>query len=80
MSSVNEITAIPTLLDSLALGNARVTLVDTGCQKDIAQRIVDREADDLLVLKANHGNDYAAVRSHFERHCFGRGIEVMINV
>ena len=37
---------------------------------------MDREADSLLVLKANHGNDYAAVRSHFERHCFGRGATV----
>lgn len=75
-SKSNEITAIPALLDSLALGNTLVTLDAMGCQKDIAQRIVDREADYLLVLKANHGNDYAAVRSHFERHCFGRGTTV----
>jgi hypothetical protein len=26
----------------------------------------------LLVLKANHGNAYAAVQRHFEQHCFGR--------
>ena len=72
----NEITAIPALLDSLVLGNTLVTLDAMGCQKDIAQRIVDREADYPLVLKANHGNDYAAVRDHFERHCFGRGATV----
>lgn len=69
----NEITAIPELLDSLVLANTWVTLDAMGCQKDIAQRIVDREADSLLVLKANHGHDHAAVRSHFEQHCFGRG-------
>src|SRR5512143_3876491 len=45
-----------------------------GCQKAIAERILERQADYLLVLKANHGNDYAAVRSYFEQHCFGRGV------
>ena len=30
-------------------------------------------ADDLLVLKANHGRAFEAVRAHFERTCFGRG-------
>ena len=69
----NEITAIPELLKVLALENTLVTLDAMGCQKDIAQRILDRQADYLLVLKANHGNDYAAVRSYFEQHCFGRG-------
>ncbi len=58
------------------LGNTLVTLDAMGCQKDIAQRIVDRRADSLLVLKTNHGNDYAAVRNHFKRHCFGRGTTV----
>jgi len=67
----NEIAAIPELLDSLVLANTLVTLDAMGCQKDIAQRIVDREADYLLVLKANHGNDHAAVRRHFEAHYFG---------
>ena len=69
----NEMTAIPELLKVLALENTLVTLDAMGCQKDIAQRILDRQADYLLVLKANHGNDYMAVRSYFEQHCFGRG-------
>ena len=69
----NEITAIPELLGSLALENTLVTIDAMGCQKDIAQRIVDGKADYLLVLKANHGNDYAAVQTHFEQLCFGRG-------
>ncbi|QBQ56410.1 ISAs1 family transposase [Nitrosococcus wardiae] len=69
----NEITAIPELLESLALENTLVTMDAMGCQKDIAQRIVDRQADYLRVLKANHGHDYAAVQKHFEQHCFGRG-------
>ena len=72
-SKSSKITAIPELLDSLVLGNTRVTLDTMGCQEDIVQRIVDRDADSLLVRKATHGNDYADMRSHFERHCFGQG-------
>jgi len=43
------------------------------CQKAITEHILERQADYLLVLKANHGNAYAAVQSHVEQHCFGRG-------
>lgn len=48
-------------------------LYHLGRYQDVAQRILDRQADYPLVLKANHGQDYTAVRSHFEHHCFGRG-------
>jgi predicted transposase YbfD/YdcC len=72
-SKSNEITAIPELLDALALEGTLVTLDAMGCQKAIAQRILDRRADYLLVLKANHGNAYAAVQSNFEGLCFQRG-------
>src|ERR687884_688831 len=51
----NEITAIPELLDTLHLDGCIVTLDAMGCQKDIAAKIRDRDADYLLVLKANHG-------------------------
>ena len=66
----NEITAIPELLDVLSLEHTLVTLDAMGCQKAIAQRILERQADYLLVLKANHGNAYEAVQSHFDSHCF----------
>ena len=66
----NEITAIPELLDVLTLEHTVVTLDAMGCQKAIAQRILERQADYLLVLKANHGNAYEAVQSHFDSHCF----------
>ena len=68
----NEITAIPELLKVLALENTLVTLDAMGCQKDIAQHILDRQADYLLVLKANHGNAYEAVRGYSDTHCFQR--------
>ena len=69
----NEITAIPELLNTLHLDGGIVTLDAMGCQKDIAARIRAKAADYLLVLKANHGHAFEAVREHFERTCFGRG-------
>jgi predicted transposase YbfD/YdcC len=69
----NEITAVPELLDALHLDGSIVTLDAMGCQKDIAAQIRAKGADDLLVLKANHGRAFEAVREHFERTCFGRG-------
>src|SRR5689334_24759784 len=69
----NEIAAIPELLDALHLDGCIVTLDAMGCQKGIAERIRAKDADYLLVLKANHGHAFGAVREHFERTCFGRG-------
>ncbi len=69
----NEITAVPELLDTLHLNGCIVTLDAMGCQKDIAAKIRDGDADYLLVLKANHGRAFEAVREHFEHLCFGRG-------
>ena len=50
----NEITAIPELLNQLALENSIVMLDAMGCQTAIAEQILARGADYLLVLKANH--------------------------
>jgi predicted transposase YbfD/YdcC len=49
----NEITAIPALLDLLDLNGALVTIDAMGCQKAIAQKIVDRGADYVLTVKEN---------------------------
>jgi predicted transposase YbfD/YdcC len=69
----NEITAIPELLETLALKNSIVTLDAMGCQKTIADRILERGADYLLVLKANHGTAFAAVQEYCEQQCFAIG-------
>jgi len=69
----NEITAIPELLDQLALENSIVTLDAMGCQTAIAEQILARGADYLLVLKANHPLAYEAVTKHFDQTCFRRG-------
>jgi predicted transposase YbfD/YdcC len=51
----NEIVAIPKLLDMLAIEGAIVTLDAMGCQRQIAQKIVDKKADFVLALKGNQG-------------------------
>jgi predicted transposase YbfD/YdcC/predicted RNase H-like HicB family nuclease len=50
----NEIVAIPDLLSLLELKGAVVTIDAMGCQKAIAQQIVEAGADYVLALKDNH--------------------------
>jgi predicted transposase YbfD/YdcC len=49
----NEITAIPKLLAMLQLQGAIVTIDAMGCQKDIAAKVREREADYVLAVKGN---------------------------
>ncbi len=69
----NEITAVPELLDQLALENSIVTLDAMGCQTAIAEKILARGGDYLLTLKGNHPLAHAAVVEHFDQRCFRRG-------
>jgi predicted transposase YbfD/YdcC len=52
----NEIIAIPKLLDMLAIEGTVVTIDAMGCQRDIAQKIMDKAADYVLALKGNQGS------------------------
>jgi predicted transposase YbfD/YdcC len=52
----NEIIAIPKLLDLLAIDGTIVTIDAMGCQRDIAQKILDKKADYVLALKGNQGS------------------------
>jgi predicted transposase YbfD/YdcC len=52
----NEIVAIPKLLSMLAIEGAIVTIDAMGCQRDIAQKILDRKADYVLALKGNQAS------------------------
>src|SRR5579883_366757 len=58
----NEITAIPELLRLLALRGCLVTLDAMGCQRAIAQQIVDQGGEYVLALKENQGSLLADVR------------------
>jgi predicted transposase YbfD/YdcC len=49
----NEITAIPALLEMLELNGALVTIDAMGCQKAIAQKIIDQGGHYALIVKDN---------------------------
>jgi predicted transposase YbfD/YdcC len=61
----NEITAVPQLLDQLALKGCIVSLDALHTQLDTAAKIVERGADYLLALKDNHPLLAAQVRDLF---------------
>jgi len=63
----NEITAIPALLEALFLEGATVTIDAMGCQKNIVNKIVDKEADYVLALKDNHPTLLEEVTLSFEK-------------
>lgn len=62
----NEITAIPSLLNLLAIKGAIITIDAMGCQKDIAQVITEKKGDYVLALKGNQGALHDQVKDHFE--------------
>jgi predicted transposase YbfD/YdcC len=61
----NEITAIPELLKLLVLKDCIVTIDAMGCQTEIAQVIVEAEADYVLALKGNQGTLHEEVKDLF---------------
>lgn len=63
----NEITAIPELLTWLDVRGAIVTIDAMGCQKAIAEKIIDKGGDYLLALKGNQSSLHDDVRLHFEQ-------------
>ena len=64
----NEITAIPELLKLLSICGCLVSLDAMGCQKAIAQAILDKEANYLLAVKGNQKRLEAAFEKHFPVH------------
>ncbi len=62
----NEITAIPELLTHLDIAGAVITIDAMGCQKKIAEQIIQQKADYVLSLKGNHGLLHEGVTTYFE--------------
>ena len=62
----NEITAIPLLLERLALTGALLTIDAMGTQTKIAQAILDRGGDYLLALKANQSSLHDEIRCYLD--------------
>jgi predicted transposase YbfD/YdcC len=71
----NEITAIPKLLEMLVLDGSVVTIDAMGCQKKIAEKIMNGGGDYIFSLKGNHGILHEEVKlfmddaiAHHSRH------------
>ena len=62
----NEITAIPALLALLDITGCIVTIDAMGCQREIAQQIIDQGGDYLLAVKKNQGNLYDDIALFFD--------------
>jgi predicted transposase YbfD/YdcC len=66
----NEITAIPFLLEMLALEGCVVTIDAMGCQTDIAEQIIEQKGTYILSLKGNQGQlheDTQQLFAYFEK-------------
>jgi predicted transposase YbfD/YdcC len=75
----NEITAIPRLLQLLSLKDTTVNIDAMGCQKTIAQTIVDEGGDYLLAVKDNHKTLHEDIRFFFE-DAFAQGDEQLVKL
>jgi predicted transposase YbfD/YdcC len=64
-AKANEITAIPQLLELLDLQDKIVTIDAMGCQKAIAQAIVEGGGDYILAVKANQPTVHADIQEAF---------------
>jgi len=62
----NEITAIPKLLDFIDVSGGMVTIDAMGCQTEIIEKIVEKEADACIAVKQNQPKLYAAIEQHFD--------------
>ena len=67
-SKSNEITAIPKLLELLDISGCIVTIDAMGCQKKIAEAIIEKEADYVLALKGNQSSLNTTVEKFFHYH------------
>ena len=66
----NEIKAIPELLDILCLKGCVVTIDAMGTQKDIAEKIIEKEADYILQVKGNQEKLMEDIALYFEKDMF----------
>jgi len=61
----NEITAIPELLEMLAIKGAIISIDAMGTQKIIAAKIIEKEAEYILAVKGNQGSLHADIKEFF---------------
>lgn len=68
----NEITALPKLIELLDLKGALVTIDAIGCQKVIAEKIIEKKADYLLAVKKNQKELHEDITFFFEESIAGK--------
>lgn len=61
----NESVKIPEILDELKISGAVVTADALNCQKTIAKKIIEKEADYFLALKGNQGTLFEDAKTYF---------------
>ena len=71
----NEITAIPKLLELIAVKGCTVTIDAMGCQQEIARKIIEQQANYILAVKENQKQLYQDIEDEFR---FVQGIETDI--
>jgi predicted transposase YbfD/YdcC len=64
----NEITAIPKLLEIIEVSGCLITIDAMGCQTEIAQAIVDADADYVLAVKSNQPTLHDGIMNFFDDH------------
>ena len=64
----NEITAIPELLDQIDVSNAVVTIDAAGCQREIAEKVIDGGGEYIFALKGNQKTLHRQVRDYIATH------------
>jgi len=62
----NEITAIPLLLDMLEISGCIVTTDAMGCQRAIAEKVIENDADYVFVVKENQGRLLETIQGLFD--------------
>ena len=72
----NEITAIPKLLEILSIKNTVVTIDAMGCQTNIADKIIEKEADYILAVKGNQEELLEQIQDEFK---FAKTIAINTN-
>ena len=72
----NEITAIPKLLELIAIKGCVVTIDAMGCQENIAKAIVKQEANYILAVKENQKQLYQNIEDEFK---FNKAIQTHIH-
>ena len=63
----NEVTAIPKLLELLDIKGATITTDAMGCQTQIAEQIIQRDAEFIFALKGNQGRLHKDIKVYFAK-------------